>query len=227
MPITVAQDLRTKFGPPRDQGARPTCLAFAVSDCHAGLRDGWIPLSCECAFYHAQRRAGRPPSEGAILKPMLDALREDGQPVEDDWPYLNVTHVDPGAWAPPGGVMQVYHRAGEPLGSGYEELVALLDGGIPAVVIMSLSDSFYAPDDRGVVVAPPDERPDPKRRHAVVAVGHGAVDGEKAVLIRNSWGAAWGLKGHAWLPHAYFAPRLLRISVLKEEVNVLTNRTAA
>jgi hypothetical protein len=76
--ITVSVDLRPLFGPARNQGPRPTCLAFAASDAHAALRSGWAPLSCEYAFYHAQRRAGRPPSKGALLSSMLDAPRQDG-----------------------------------------------------------------------------------------------------------------------------------------------------
>ena len=76
--IVVSVDLRSKFGQARNQGLRPTCLAFAASDAHAGMRVGWTPLSCEYAFYQAQRRAGRPPSKGALLSSMLDALREDG-----------------------------------------------------------------------------------------------------------------------------------------------------
>lgn len=42
------------------------------------LRGGWAPLSCESAFYQAQRRAGGPPSKGALLSLMLEALRQDG-----------------------------------------------------------------------------------------------------------------------------------------------------
>ena len=42
--ITVSVDLRALFGPARDQGPRPTCLAFAASDAHAALAMGWAPL---------------------------------------------------------------------------------------------------------------------------------------------------------------------------------------
>jgi hypothetical protein len=89
--ITPSVDLRTLFGPARNQGPRPTCLAFAASDAHAALRSGWAPLSCEYAFYHAQRRAARVPNQGALLSSMLDALRQDGQPEESGWPYLAAT----------------------------------------------------------------------------------------------------------------------------------------
>ena len=57
--IAVECDLGSLFGDVRDQGDRPTCLAFAASDAHAALRAGWEPLSCEYAFYQAQRRSNK------------------------------------------------------------------------------------------------------------------------------------------------------------------------
>jgi hypothetical protein len=108
--INVSTDLRCLFGPVRDQGARPTCLAFAASDTHAGLRDGWCPLSCEFAFYHAQRRAGRLPTTGSVLSAMLDALRLDGQPREEGWPYLHATPENRSLWRPPHEVGPLYGR---------------------------------------------------------------------------------------------------------------------
>jgi hypothetical protein len=110
--IVVSVDLRSEFGPVRDQGPRPTCLAFAASDVHAGLRPGWVSLSCEYAFYHSQRRAGRPPSRGALLSSTLDALREDGQPEEIGWPYLPATPTDPASWAPPATVGTLFGYGG-------------------------------------------------------------------------------------------------------------------
>jgi hypothetical protein len=74
MSVRVAIDLRPQFGPARDQGKRPTCLAFATSDAHAALRGAWQALSTEFAFYHAQRRGKRKPSEGATLPSILEAI---------------------------------------------------------------------------------------------------------------------------------------------------------
>ena len=37
--------------------------------------------------------------------------------------------------------------------------------------------------------------------HAVCAVGYD--DAKKRILIRNSWGADWGLNGYFWMPYAY------------------------
>jgi hypothetical protein len=223
MPITVAGDLRALFGPARDQRGRPTCLAFAASDFHAALRDGWIPLSCEAAFYHAQRRAGHSPHVGATLDTMLDGLRVDGQPTETDWPYLTAVPNDLAVWAPPEKLGAIYYRTGERRGQDIDEIFALLGDGRPALLLMMLSDAFYKPDARGVVVAPAGEGPDSQRRHAVVAVAHGTNAGERVVLVRNSWGHGWAINGHAWLPESFLAPRLLRVAVLNEDSNVLAH----
>jgi Papain family cysteine protease len=226
MVIEVSSDLRHRFGPARDQGARPTCLAFAASDAHAALRDPWGALSCEFAFYHAQRRAGRPPTSGALLPQILEALKEDGQPVENDWPYLVSLPSNLAAYQPPSNVV-VFRRDGEPQPPAFEQIIEQLHAKNPVVMLMMLSDAFYMPSSLGVVPLIPGEGPDPMRRHAVVAVGHGTVDGVRAILVRNSWGSEWGLEGHAWLMEDFIAPRLTRIALLTEEIHVPSQNLAA
>lgn len=227
MAIAITRDLREMFGLVRDQGDRPTCLAFAASDSHAALRDGWEPLSCEFAFYHSQRRSGRSPHVGATLSAMLDTLRVDGQPLEPEWPYLPAVPNDLDAWAPPEKIGVLYRRAGERRGNNFGEIIEPLDDGHPALVLMMLSDAFYVPDLSGVVVAPVSEGPDPQRRHAVIAVAHGIVSNERAVLVRNSWGSDWGIGGHAWLPEPFLTPRLIQVALLTGNVDVFAHRTAA
>src|ERR1700741_3543585 len=126
MAIYILCDIRHRFGPARDQGARPTCLAFAISDAHAALREPWTALSCEFAFYHAQRRAGRPPTAGARLPEMLATLKEDGQPLESDWPYLASLPSDLDSYRPPEN-LAVFRRNGESRPVGVDEIIARLD----------------------------------------------------------------------------------------------------
>jgi hypothetical protein len=219
-------DLRAKFGPVRDQGARPTCLAFAASDAHAALFDGWHPLSCEFAFYHAQRRAGRPPSSGAILSAMLQALQLDGQPLESEWPYLDKLPVDPNDYGPP-AIGQLFRRQGQSCSQNYDEIVRRLRAGETPLVLLTISDAFYLPAGASVVSGDDGAPYDPDRRHAVVAVGCGRALGEDAILVRNSWGRDWGLDGHAWLPKSFLAPRITRLAVLTEVADVPAPNLAA
>ena len=82
--IVIIKDLRDLFGPARNQGARPTCLAFATSDTHAAARGEWSPLSCEYLFFQAQRRSSRLSTQGAVPAAILGALKKVGQPEEND-----------------------------------------------------------------------------------------------------------------------------------------------
>ena len=217
--IKVAVDLRSQFGPVRDQGARPTCLAFAASDSHAGIRAGWDPLSCEFAFFHAQRRAGRAPTQGAVLAAMLEALKKDGQPVESSWPYLSAVSTDSTQWEPPAAIGPCFGRNGISSGSDLADVRSMIALGRPVVMLTMLSGSFFQPVE-GIVDPQPGELPEPSQRHAVVAVGCGSVDGKEAILIRNSWGSFWGIDGYAWLTDEFLISRVFATANLLEEIDV-------
>lgn len=225
--IIVLVDLRASFGPARNQGIRPTCLAFAASDAHAAVREGWSPLSCEYAFYRAQRRAGRPPNTGALLSSMLDALRQDGQPEENGWPYLVAVPADAASWVPPPEVGKLFGRNGATAAHSIDRVIRELDQGHPVIVLTMLSRAFYRRNPQGVVDPAPGEQPERERRHAVVAVGHGKVDGQRAILIRNSWGPSWGDAGYGWLTERFLGPRIYAAATLLEEVDVPADSVAA
>lgn len=223
----VQTDLRPLFGPIRDQGQRPTCLAFAASDLHAALRRPWAPLSCEYLFYHAQQRAKRKPHEGALLSTMLDAVRLDGQPHEADWPYLRVLPTDLSLWAPPPGISPLFRRAGDTGRHTVDAMVSELDGGRPLIALLRLSWSFDWIKPDGIVDEATGEQPDLNRRHAVIAAGHGEVNGQRAIIVRNSWGEGWGDGGYGYLTEKYLAPRVFQLAILKEDLSVSPRSVAA
>lgn len=225
--IDIKTDLRPLLGPVRDQGSRPTCLAFAASDTHAGLREGSTPLSCEYAFFHAQRRSGRRHDQGATLSAMLETLRFDGQPAESGWPYLDAVPADPAHWTPPADVGPCFGRKGAHAALDLDPIVEALDRKKPVMLLTTLSRSFFVPASEGLVDPANDESPDPNLRHAIVAVGHGKVASQSAILIRNSWGADWGLDGHAWLTEKFLKPRLFATAILTEDIDVSTRAAAA
>jgi hypothetical protein len=148
---------------------------------------------------------------------MIEVLKEDGQPVESEWPYLASVPSDLASWLPPAGISQVYRRLGYLDTPTVDGIVRLLDEGRPVLTTSMLSDSFYLPGNDGVVDVVPGEGPDPTRRHAVVAVGHGIRNGERLILVRNSWGEEWGVSGYGWLTESFLRPRLIGVAVLRQE----------
>jgi hypothetical protein len=168
--IAIKTDLRHLLGPVRDQGARPTCLAFAASDGHAALRDGWTPLSCEYAYFHAQRRGRRAPDQGATLSAMLETLQLEGQPTESGWPYLDV--VPENGWAPPSVTGPCFGRKGCMATLDLAAILASLDAERPVMLLSSLSASFFQPSGEGIVDPANDEMPDPSLRHAMDGLRH-------------------------------------------------------
>jgi hypothetical protein len=225
--IAIKRDLRHLFGPIRDQGQRPTCLAFAASDLHAALREPWAQLSCEYLFYHAQKRAKRKPHQGALLPETLDAVRDDGQPHESGWPYLTAPPAHVSEWKPPPGISPLFRRAGHALSHNIDAMVSELDGGRPLILLLRLSWSFDWVKPDGVVDEAPGEQPDFSRRHAVIAAGHGEISGQRVIIIRNSWGEGWGNGGHGFLTEKYLVPRVFQMAILKEDLSVSPGSVAA
>jgi hypothetical protein len=95
------------------------------------------------------------------------------------------------------------------------------------ILLLRLSRAFYAPSAQAIIHPTVGEEPDPARRHAVIAAAHGTVDGERAILVRNSWGARWGAAGYGWLTETFLAPRLFAATILTENVDVSACPVAA
>lgn len=143
MSVTPIRDLRPAFGAVRSQGSRPTCCAFACSDLHAACRPPWARLSCEYAFFHGARRQGTGPNRGVHLCHMLDAVEQDGQPVEEAWPYVTDVPSDLSLWGPPKDVGELFQARGVRSAGDVAAVRAEIDSDRPVLVVMNLSDAFY------------------------------------------------------------------------------------
>jgi hypothetical protein len=223
MPVTLTTDLRSRVGIARDQGQRPTCLAFAASDAHAGSRGLSLELSAEHAFFLAHQRAGTNPQEGAGLPEMLQGIHADGQILEADWPYLPALPANLGLWQPSNAATGHYFQANASIYPSWSSAIQQIDKTFPILITMRLSDSFYAPSTDGIVDQIGSEKGDPKRRHAVVGLATGVYRGHDVLLVRNSWGSSWGLSGYAWLTEPFLSPRLDTLTVFIGDPHVSSN----
>lgn len=186
------------FPPVRDQGPRSTCAAFAATAAHEHSCRPPAPLSEEHAFW-----AGRHPADldvaGAAVADVLQGLSGDGQLTADQWPY--------GAPPPPSHPDGPGAAAGCPLPEWeqlpdcrYATVRELLDAGSPVILTVAFAPDVWFSAAGGRL------EHDPAApvfgAHAVLAVA--AADGAAgpAVLVRNSWGSAWGRAGYAWTPAA-------------------------
>lgn len=95
------------------------------------------------------------------------------------------------------------------------------------IILLMLSRAFYNPTAEAVIHPSDGEAPEPARRHAVVAVGHGLIGAHRAILIRNSWGERWGDAGYGWLTEPFLGPRIFAAATLMEEVDVSARSAAA
>ncbi|GJL87165.1 MAG: hypothetical protein DHS20C03_08740 [Minwuia thermotolerans] len=130
--------------------------------------------------------------------------------MESAWPYSPV-QVTP--WTPP-TITTPPHKSTMVTGAvDYDDIIANLDNGTPIILGLIITDAFYQPTVDGTIE---DQTPDLERGgHAVLAVGHG-LDGQggTAILVRNSWGANWGVGGYGWLPRSYVERQLYETALL-------------
>ena len=212
MGIDVFVDLRERLGPARNQGARPTCMAFAASDTHSFAQGMTKYLSVEYAHYKAVfRRKPLNPNRGVPIWLMINAVREDGQPPEDVWPYATVIPSPLSAWVPPKNCTPIFRHSLLRKTADMSNIFSALNAEQATLLVTRITEQFYSPATDHIIKTIPNDRD--AANHAVVAVGHGKTGRDALVLVRNSWGKDWADNGHAWVTKDYLESHLLGVAV--------------
>jgi hypothetical protein len=199
-------DMRSDFLAVRDQGARPTCLAHAVSAAHEHARKCASYLSPEYLHYFAHGG-----SSGNSITEIATALEAQGQCDDGSCPYF--ASEPPIGWKPPLG-LHVYRRFSGLVKPDFSTVEKCAKSGHPPILGISLPEPFFDPQPPWVI------SPIGRIRglHAVICAGIGWHGGSPVALIRNSWGADWADKGYAWLDEVFLGQHLKEMLLLRHEV---------
>jgi len=215
---------REKMQPPRAQGKRGTCVAFASVALRESLEPQPANLS-EQFLYWACKQIDGLPADGTTLTAAQVALKQYGVCLERTWPYepderaSDVTHGSPPENALSEArqhLLEVTEPVQADLVMHYKSILAGDEGGQGRLAVMGtlvFESWYYSPEFHrtGKMTMPlPGEMPMPCG-HAWAVVGY--VDDEDVpgggyFVLRNSWGARWApdspeAPGHALMPYAY------------------------
>lgn len=207
-------DMRSDLPLARDQGVRPTCLAFAMSDAHMFAAKCGDLLSPEYLHYHAAKRFKVGLNEAVDVASARDALKDEGQPSEADCPYSD---PQSDTWSPPTTFKSLWKRDSKvSAGTPSDVLTKALLAKQAPVLALRISRSFHSPHPHTHVIK--EDGGHDQRWHAAVIVGMREMNGAPAFLARNSWGQGWGDGGYAWLPLTYVDARA--VDIIAMEVGV-------
>jgi C1A family cysteine protease len=201
-------DLRNGCPPIYDQGDLGSCTANALGGAFQfeqkkQQEKDFIP-SRLFIYYNERAIEGTIKSDaGAQIRDGIKTLADQGVCPEDIWPYKPskfTKRPDPNCYKVASGhTIQQYLRITP---HTLYEVKHCLSDGYPVAFGFTVYQSMMSEDVAMTGIVPmPDANESPMGGHAVLAVGYD--DSKNALLVRNSWGTSWGIKGYFWLPYGF------------------------
>lgn len=218
-------DLRPLCPPIEDQKSLGSCTANAAIGLmeYLQMQSGEsrrVDLSRLFLYKTTRRLMGVKGDTGAYIRTTIKAAASFGVPPEQYWPYhITKFDVEPDAFLYSFAANYKslnYTRLDQKNFSGKETLDAVkrtLADGFPVVFGFTVYSSMGG--DADIPYPGANDRED--GGHAVLAVGYdddrpvingASANARGALIIRNSWGTAWGDEGYGYLPYDYVREQL-------------------
>jgi C1A family cysteine protease len=207
-PLPPHVDMRGLCPPVFDQGELGSCTANAIGGAiefdqmKQALTDVFVP-SRLFIYYNERVIEGTVDEDaGAMIRDGIKSVARQGAPHESLWPYVMTrfrTRPSSAAYTDAAKHTAVlYQRVTRDI----TQMKGCLASGYPFIVGFSVYESF---ETQAVAATGHAPMPKPSETllggHAVLAVGYD--DANLWFVMRNSWGARWGLEGYFTLPYEY------------------------
>lgn len=216
--LATSVDLRAWCSPIEDQGNLGSCTANAgvgLLEYYERRAFGRHLDASRLFLYKATRNLlGWSGDTGAYLRTTMKAMALFGIPPEQYWTYSIARFDDEPAaflYAFAQNYQSIKYYRLDPPGMSPHDVVGwvktYLAAGLPSMFGFTVYDSFPGVGTGSGDIPVPGPGEHVLGGHAIDAVGYD--DAKKigkhkgALLIRNSWGTAWGESGYGWMPYDY------------------------
>jgi len=204
------KSLESEMTPVENQGTLGSCTAHSAVGAVEFLKKkatGQLVRYSRLFQYYNERKSDGDINfdAGSTLRQAVQTLAQYGICPEAEWPYVEAMYrVDPPQIAYQDALTFKALKFSR-VNQNEQEVVSVIAEGFPIMFGFTVYKSFESEQvaRTGIMVMPGFSVTDPcMGGHAVLAVGYDRK--EKCILVRNSWGASWGLNGYFKMPYDYF-----------------------